>query len=530
MADAPAGGGSDFARIKRRADRIWAAADQYRNALDQIHEHMSPMRRNADKAGGAPNMDKIFDGTGMKANFRFAGRVQADLTPPDERFFALEPGPMVRNEADRKPLAVQLDDITRIVDATFSTGTFHTASHEMYADLFSGQGAMLSNPSDGDDIVQDVAVPAAEIALEADPYNRIAGTVWRKDYCAEYLPELFPKAKFSDALRQKIKAEQDQKIEVTQYTARDYKTRRWQHRALVKGEDKFSADENSRTTPWLTPRFFVLPGLPHGFGVGHLALPFQKTANKSRELALKAAAFALLSLWMQRDDGVFDPDTARFAPGAFWKVASTGGPLGASVSRLEIPGDFDISSVVLNDERDQIKQATFDDTLPPIAGAVRSPTEIIERMRRLDMDWAGVDGRLGLEIVRAAVARRLDILEQKKILPTSLTIDQLLVKCSIVSPIARARRTRAAQTNVEALTISNSLVGLEITALLADVEGTLMDIMRDVGLPEKRIRSDQDRAVLKTMIGKIIAAQQSVKNAGPAAAPGSPAQTLPGLP
>src|SRR3972149_751151 len=142
MADAPAGGGSDFARIKRRADRIWAAADQYRNAPDQIHEH---------------------------------------LTPPDERFFALEPGPMVRNEADRKPLAVQLDDITRIVDATFSTGTFHTASHEMYADLFSGQGAMLSNPSDGDDIVQDVAVPGAEIAREADPCNRIAGRVRGKD-------------------------------------------------------------------------------------------------------------------------------------------------------------------------------------------------------------------------------------------------------------------------------------------------------------------------------------------------------------
>jgi hypothetical protein len=508
MAEAPAPGDGEFARMKKRANRIWQNADPWRNTLDSIHEYMMPMRRNADKSGGTPSMDRIFDGTGPKANFRFAGRVQADLTPPDERFFVLEPGSAIVNENDKKQLAAQLEPITNIVDATFSTGTWHTASHEMYADLFAGQGAMLTNPGDGDDIVQDVAVPAAEVALEADPYNRVNGVVWRKDYCADYLPQLFPKARFSDELMQQIKSEQDKKIEVTQYTARDYETRRWHHRAIVGNETTFAKDENSRTSPWLTPRFFVVPGMPHGFGPAHLALPFVKTANKARELALKAAAFSLLGLWAQRDDGVFDPDTARFHPGAFWKMGSTGGPLGPSVARLEMPGDFDISTVVLNDERDQIKQATFDDTLPPIAGAVRSPTEIVERMRRLDMDWAGVDGRLGLEIVRAAVARRLDILEQKKILPTKLTIDQLLVRCSIVSPIARARRTRAAQTIVEGLTLVKSIAGPEMTMLVSEIEEACVEILRQVGVPEKLIRSKTDRAQLQKMVAGIIAAQQ----------------------
>lgn len=501
----------DVAKARRRSGKIWNDNEQHRTLLDQIHEYIQPMRRHASKSGGVPNMDKIFDGTGPKANFRFAGRVQADLTPPDEQFFALEAGPVVQNDDDRKALNQQLDPVSKIVDATFSTGEFQTASHEMYADLFAGQGALLTNPGDtAEEIVRDVAVPTAEIALKNDAYGRVGQIVWRREHSAEEIAELFDKKadQFSEALQSAIRQEQDKPFEVTRYTYKDRANGRWQHCALVRGEPMFMEESQSRTCPWLTPRFFVLPGMANGFGVAHLALPSIKTANKGRELALKAAAFALLGLWAQRDDGVFDPDTARFAPGTFWKVGSTGGPLGPSVTRMDIPNDFDISSVVIQDEREQIKQATFDDTLPPIAGAVRSPTEIVERMRRLDMDWAGVDGRLAMEIVRPAVARRLEILEARRILPTRLTIDQLLVRVSITSPIARARRTRRAQTIVEGLTLVQSLGGQELTMLVAEIEEAMIEIMREIGVPERLIRSKADRTKLQQMIAQIVANQQ----------------------
>jgi hypothetical protein len=73
-----------------------------------------------------------------------------------------------------------------------------------------------------------------------------------------------------------------------------------------------------------------------------LALPFIKTTNKARDLALKAAAFATLGLWMSRNDGVFNPDNARLIPGGFWSVRATGGPLGASIAKLPVPENFDI--------------------------------------------------------------------------------------------------------------------------------------------------------------------------------------------
>jgi len=507
---------SDFERCVRRSGRLWNRGDQWRATLDEIHE-LSPVRRHASRSGNTIANDRQFDGTLSNAQMRFAGRLQTDLTPTDEQFAILEPGPLMPAGDERKQLATDLDGITKLVDATLSNDVFQTASVEVYADLFAGQGAMISNPGeDYDDIVNDVAVPSYEIVPEEDGYGRVKGVVWRRMHYADNLPGTFPKAKFSDQLMQQIKAEQDREIEVTQYTYRDEKGR-WQHRAMIKGESAYAAQSNSRVSPWLTPRFFKLPGIAQGFGVAHLALPHAKTVNKARELALKAAAFALLGLWMQRDDGVFDPDTARFHPGAFLKVGSTGGPMGPTLSRMELPGNFDISSITIDDEREQIKIATFDDRLPPMTGAVRTPTEIVERMRRLDADWAGVDGRLSREIIRPLYARRLEILEQRNILPTKLTIDQLLVKCSIVSPMARARRTRKAQTIVEGLTLTASLVGKELMMMIADVEEAVIEILRELGVPERLIRSKEARAQLQQMIGQIIAQQQMAAN--PAAAP-----------
>lgn len=509
----------EVSKLRRRAQRVWTKSDTWRTILDQIHENFMPMRRNADKTGGVMNVDKMFDGTGPKSAFRFAGRLQSDLTPADEKFFELVAGPAIRDKGQRAELAKQLEPIADIVDATF-TAEWQLASVEMYSDVFGGQGALLTNPGkNNDEIVNDVAVPAAEISLEGDGYNRPKGIVWKRNHAAEDLPDMFPDHKWSDQLKNQIEREQDKEIEVIQYTRRDEKTRHWRHKAMVQGENDFVDESESRTCPWLTPRFWVIPGMVQGFGVGHLALPFTKTANKSRELALKAAAFALLGMWMQRDDGVFDPDVARFYPGAFLKVGSTGGPLGASLQKMDIPHNFDISSVVLEDERTQIKQATFDDTLPPITGAVRSPTEIVERMRRLDMDWAGVDGRLSMEVVNRAVARRLEILERKRILPTRLTIDQLLVQCNVTSPITRARRTRKAQSIIEALQLPISLFGLEITGLMADIEEACITIMRELGMPETLIRSPEQRAGLQKMIGQILAAQRNVKESGNTAAP-----------
>jgi len=248
-----------------------------------------------------------------------------------------------------------------------------------------------------------------------------------------------------------------------------------------------------------------------------MALPAIKTLNKVVELSLKAAAFAILGLWVYRNDRVFNPNTARMAPGAFWPVASTGGPLGASISKLDVPGRFDISNMIIQDLRMAVKEATFDDTLPPDAGAVRSATEIVERLKRLSQDLSGAYARLVLEIMRPLIQRIIDVLYRRNLIETDLNIDQMLLRVEIVSPIARSQQAQDVSTMVDWLQIMLATGGQEAMLLSAKVEEIYGDIGRKLGVSERYIRGGLDKQALLNLVAQLIAqAQTANSSAGPA--------------
>jgi hypothetical protein len=84
----------------------------------------------------------------------------------------------------------------------------------------------------------------------------------------------------------------------------------------------------------------------------------------------------------------------------------------------------------------------------------------------------------------------------------------LLVKVSLVSPMSQARRTRKAQTLVEALSLGTSLVGKEMMMMIADVENAIVEILRQLGVPERLINSAEKRRQIQQMVGQIIAQSQ----------------------
>ena len=505
---------------RKRADRAFARKRHINRLLEEIYRYVIPYRDvNVEDGGsnytqGQPRVDEIYEGTPVKAAFRFAGRMQQDLTPQFREFFELEAGSAFAGAAPdvRKGINEELAKVTTAATGVLNAGPYHVASHEMYFDLFSGTGAMLLLDGGPDQVMRPVSVPIPEMALEEGPFGDIWGRHWKRKWFASQLPELWPDGKFSDQLRQEINKEADKKIEICQSTMFNPKTRRHELVVFVSGEDGQSEGaaiwrETFRSSPWITPRFFKVPGEAMGRGPAMLALPFIKTANKTRELTLMAAGFALLGLWMRRNDSVFNPDTARLEPGAMWDVASTGGLLGPTIQRLDIPKDFDVSSIVIADEREQIKQALFDDTLPPDAGAVRSPTEIVERMKRLNQDLGGVMGRLTLEIVQPTVQRVIDLLEQRGELDTNLTIDQLLVQIKVVSPIAATQQADDVQRLVDWLQILQGFLGQEGMMTFARLENAMPDSGRMMGVQEKFIRSAKEAGEVQEKLAQIIAAQ-----------------------
>jgi Bacteriophage head to tail connecting protein len=502
-----------FADKQQDAEAAFNRATRYWAELQDIYRYFMPFRVSttqqtggfrSGKMEGARRTEYLFDGTGPSAAYSFVSNMKADWMPAFQDFFALKNGPLYANPdaADRQ---TQLDLITRAVHG-LTQRVRGTATDEMFADLFAGTGALVLRKGDKRQPIRGFAVPTNEIALENGPWGEVERWYWRRKWPARGVEEMWPDAKFPDGFARALQKNRNLEVQVTQYTYWDMRMKRYVQCVWTdQDSDKELWSEDTATSPWITPRLFVVPGEAMGRGLAHLGLPFVKTVNKARELALRAAAFALLGLWTRRHDGVFNPDTAAMVPGAFWKVASNGsGQLGPSISRLDVPHNFDISTVVINDEREQIRRVLLDDEMPEMADKVRSPTEIAGRMRRYERNRGGATTRLGFELVTPFVQRSVDIMSELGLLKGPLQLDDVLTQAAVSAPAASAQRTDKVDRFVSYLQMMQQLFGPQILALNAKVEEIIPEIARDLGIEEKFLRSKTQTEQLKALIDSAV--------------------------
>ena len=527
--------------VLKRAARAYEKRRNWAQLYDELYTYAIPNRRpigvSQDGQTAGNGMDKVFDATATKAAFRFSGRMSRDVTPPFQRHAEIKVGPALKADivanfgedaAEVEQATEQeLEAIVNMGHGLLERANFALAADEMYLDLFGGQGALLMI-EDEVEILRFVAVPVGEIALREDGYGRVTGVYWEKEYLAEELETMWPEGRFCDETRKKIKDDPNARVTILQATEFVHADQRWRHLVLERDradDPPVSETRDMLTSPWLTPRFWKLPDEAMGRGPGLSALPTIKTVNKVTELTLKAVAFAVLGLWTYRNDRVFNPKTSRMYPGAMWAVSSNGGPMGPALQRQEMHGRYDVSNIVLQDLREQVKQTTFDDALPPDSGAVRSATEIVERMKRLASDLAGAYPRLLLEIVVPLWQRLIDVMYRRNLIRTRLPIDQLVLKVQITSPIARAQAAADVSNIVEWLQMMITLFGLEGTALMAKIEEIGPAVGRMMGISPAFIRSPKERAALQQMVAQLIAAAQMQRQGPAAATPATPQPT-----
>ena len=501
------------------AEAAWQNCQPYFNELRDIHRYFTPFRQSTsqqqpERGGASPGQkrtDYLFDGTGPSAAFSFVSNMKADWLPAFEDFFKLENGPLYQAAAEAQNAqeeaakrSVQLQLVTRVVHGLTSQ-IRATATDEMFADLFAGTGCLVVNKgSKTRDIFRGFSVPITEVALENDAFGGVGRRIWKRKYKARLIPEMWPNAKIPNGLAKAIRDDRNCDVLVTQYHYWDHTDERWRLCVWTdKDNDEELHCEDEATSAFITPRMFVVPGEAMGRGIAHLGLPFVKTANKARELALRAAAFALLGLWTRRDDRVFNPDMAPMVPGAMWKVGSNGGSMGPTINRLDVPKDFDISTIIINDERDQIRRVLLDDELPELTDRVRSPTEIAGRMRRYDRNRGGATTRLAFELIAPFVQRSVDILGQHGLVPGNLKVDDIITRAMVTAPAAAAQKSGKVERAISYLQMMQGLMGPQFTMLAAKVEELWPDIGRDLGLEEKYIRRVSEAEHLKLLIQQV---------------------------
>jgi hypothetical protein len=260
------------------------------------------------------------------------------------------------------------------------------------------------------------------------------------------------------------------------------------------------------SSPWIISRYSKVAGEIYGRGPLLTAMPDIKTLNKTLELLLKNASLAVAGVYTAADDGVLNPQTVKILPGAIIPVARNGGPQGASLTALPRAGDFNVSQIVINDLRANIKRTLLDESLPPDNMSARSATEVVERMKELAQNLGSAFGRLINETMIPMVARILQVMDERGLIDMPLKVNGLEIKVSPVAPLAMAQ-------NMEE--INNIMQFMQITATMggegqiAVKTGELIDYIGDkLGIPSSIRNTAAERGFLMEQQQQMMMQQQ----------------------
>jgi hypothetical protein len=483
--------------IIKRAEVAQRKKDEFESLYRDAYEFALPQRQLygywEGQSQGAKKMARVFDSTAINSTQRFANRLQSGIFPPQRKWCRLEPGPDIPVERRQQAQAV-LDQYNEKMFTVIKQSNFDIAIGEFLLDLAVGTAGMLVLPGDDVAPLNFIPVPMFLISYEEGANGQVDKVYRKMRMKAEAVKQQWKDAEFPVDVAQRIESKPTDEIELLEATVYDMDRGDYCYHVI----DKISKEElvyrRMNSSPWVISRYSKVAGEVYGRGPLLTALPDIKTLNKTLELVLKNASLAISGVYTAADDGVLNPQTVKLVPGAIIPVARNGGPQGESLKPLARSGDFNVSQIIIQDLRANIKRTLLDESLPPDNMSARSATEVVERMKELAQNLGSAFGRLINETMVPLVSRILSVMDERGLIDLPLQVNGLEVKVSPVAPLAMAQ-------NMEE--INNIMQFMQITATmgaegqLAVKTGDLIDFLGDkLGVPSSVRNSAAERGFL----------------------------------
>ncbi len=506
-----------FNRARQRKN-LWNSilSDAYELFLPQRNLYFDTGSGDPTTTPGQRKTANVYDSTPQVSLMRFANRVQNDLMPPGKRVLSLEAGPLVPEEL-RDQVNDKLFQINEQMFAVMQGSNIDNAIGELLLDWGIGTGCLLTQAGDGvtTPLINYVAVPASTVLLEAGPWGTINGiyrelrvklddiTGWWRDFKEPQEYGMIPANK-RHAHELKLIEATYMVDETWYYDIIDPSIGTDGHRGVSRAMDG---------NPWVTPRYLVVAGETEGRGPAIQALPDAKVINKIAELFLKAASLRIQGVWTGVNDGVLNPNNVRVIPGAVIPVGSNGGARGPSLMRVDPPGDLNLAELSREELRNQIRQFMLDNSLPPEGGAVRSATEIIERVKQLAADIGAPYGRLYNELIVPLVQATLRAMKRAGLLDIMPKVNGLTVKVVVQSPLALEQNLNDVETLVQWLQVIGS-IDPNMLRLGARIEDVPEWIARKMGVDPALFRTKGERIKLQQQMAAMAAQAQGIPTGG----------------
>lgn len=512
--------------IMKRQELAQRKKDEFQQLYQDAYEFALPQRQLYGVwEGGATGMKKmarVFDSTAINSTQRFANRLQSVVFPPQRKWCKLEPGLDIPVERKDQAQAI-MDLYGEKMFAVLRQSNFDIAMGEFLLDLAVGTACMMVQPGDDVAPINFIPVPLFLVSYEEGANGQVDNVYRRMRMKGESIVRQWPDATIPPDLQRKIADKPTDDVELLEATIYDHKRGDYCYHVIEKATKSELVFRRKKYSPWVISRYMKVAGEIYGRGPLMTALPDIKTLNKTIELLLKNASLAVSGVYTAADDGVLNPNTVKIVPGAIIPVARNGGPQGPALQALPRSGDFNVTQLVINDLRSNVKRILLDESLPPENMSARSATEIVERMKELSQNLGSAFGRLINETMIPLVAKILEVMDERGLIDLPLRVNGLEVKVSSVSPLANAQ----AMDEVNgALQFAQIVQQMGPEGSVAIKMGDMIDYLGDkLGVPAALRNDAAERAFLveqqaqqqaQAMAAQAMAAQQAAPQGAPA--------------
>ena len=483
--------------IIKRQSVAQTKKDEFQQLYQDAYEFALPQRQlyGVWEGGstGSKKMQRVFDSTAINSTQRFANRLQSVVFPPQRKWCRLEPGLDI--PVDRKPQAQAILELYgEKMFSVLRQSNFDIAMGEFLLDLAVGTACMMVQPGDDVSPINFIPVPLFLVTYEEGANGQVDNVYRKIRMKGESIQRQWPDADISDDMQRRIADKPTEDIELLEATIFDSTRGDYCYHVI----DKISKHElvyrRRNMSPWVISRYMKVAGEIYGRGPLMTALPDIKTLNKTIELLLKNASLAVSGVYTAADDGVLNPNTVKIVPGGIIPVARNGGPQGPSLLPLPRSGDFNVSQLVINDLRQNVKRILLDESLPPENMSARSATEIVERMKELSQNLGSAFGRLINETMIPIVTKILEVMDERGMIDLPLRVNGLEVKVSPVAPLANAQAMDEVNAALQFAQITQQM-GAEGT--VAVKYGDMIDYLGDkLGVPAALRNSAAERGFI----------------------------------
>ncbi|WP_374632862.1 portal protein [Ferrovibrio sp.] len=482
----------DAQEVKALFEHAKTLRQNHETEIEDAYRYTFPARAWRTEQGQSAEREKLYDATAVGAANDLRTTTLRLLVPQNRPWATIE----FKKEIYKQKLASQfsayLTDANESLFKHFRESNFYIAVSESLLDaIIAGTGAIAF--VDGDEGLSYMSVPTNQLYFLEDHAGRVDCCFREHEMEARQV-----KTRFGKLPEGYDESGQTKKIKLVE--AAIPKGNRYYYAVFDQSWTPLEETE-TELNPFVVWRWSRQVGEVWGEGPCRHALPHIRAANvMARDIQIHGN-FNSIGLWQTLDDSFNHAGAKnRVVPGA---ILVTDKP----IEPVQFPGNFNISETMINDQRAQIR------TLMHANLAIRkdgqntymTAAEVEARTQQFVEEVGEPARRLQFELLHPIAVQTVARLQARGDLPKvpaefvraiapGATGQGDLLGVAVNAAINKiAKQTQAQQTS-QALTVATQTFGPELVARVVKTDSLVRETLRDAGIGEEHLRTDEEMA------------------------------------